>query len=130
MTEYTKKFMEAQNELNGLAEGIRVTAGRVGNEYNVLLYGRLVFVLNVLGAYEADACKLEMVAKALDDAERWTDGAYEYIESHDPQDAETFSNDVAERAHEIVSNLRDEIEDDVPRELDIERLLRMMAGDL
>ncbi|MRA94190.1 hypothetical protein GH868_30145, partial [Bacillus thuringiensis] len=47
MTEYTEKFMEAQHELNGLAEGIRVTAGRVGNEYNVLLYGRLVFVLNV-----------------------------------------------------------------------------------
>lgn len=130
MTNYTDKFMEAQIELNKLAEDIRVVAGRVGNEYNVLLYGRLVFVLNVLGAYEADACKPEMVAKALDDAERWTDGAYEYIEEHDPQDAETFHNEISERAHEIVSNLRDEIEDEVPRELDIERLLRMMAGNL
>lgn len=130
MTEYTKKFMEAQIELNKLAEDIRVVAGNVGNEYNVLLYGRLVFALNVLGAYEADVCKLEMVAKALDDAERWTEGVYEYIEEHDPQDAETFHNEIAERAHEIVSNLRDEIEDDVPRESEFERFVRMMLGDL
>ena len=129
MTNYTEKFMKAQNELKKLVEDIRAIAGRVGNEYNVLLYGRLAFVLNVLGAYEAEHCELTMVANVLDDVERWTDGTYEYIKEHDPQDAETFHNEISERAHEIVSNLRDELEDDVPRESELELLLRMM-GDL
>lgn len=116
MTKYQVEIEKAQDELNELANKLRERTGVYANEYTTLAYGRVMFEMNILGAYLEDAVDLEVVASTFDDGEAWLGGVSDYVRDNEPKDAENFPFELIDEALEIVTDIRDLIEEDVPRD--------------
>lgn len=116
MTKYQVEFEKAHDELNELADKLRERTGVYTNEYTTLAYGRVTFELNILGAYLGDAVDLEVVASTFDDGETWFGGVSDHVRENEPKDAENFPFELIDEALELVTEIRDLIQEDVPRD--------------
>lgn len=116
MTKYQVEFEKAYDELNELADKLRERTGVCTNEYTTLAYGRVMFEMNILGAYVGDAVDVQMVASTFDDGEAWLGGVSDHIRENEPKDAENFPFELIDEALEIVTEIRDLIQEDVPRD--------------
>lgn len=128
MTKYFEELTVAHEELNELADKLREHTGKYTNEFTTLAYGRVMFAMNILGAYVGEVCDLEMVASTLDHAEEWLEGVTDHLRENEPADYENFPVDDVEQAFKIVSKARDVIEEDVPRPDDLTKLLRALGA--
>lgn len=116
MTKYQVEFEKAHDELNELADKLRERTGVYTNEYTTLAYGRVMFEMNILGAYFEDAVDVQMVASTFDDGEIWLGGVSDHIRENEPKDAENFPFELIDEALKIVTEIRDLIQEDVPRD--------------
>lgn len=116
MTKYQVEFEKAHEKLDDLANKLRERTGKYTNEYTTLAYGRVMFEMNILGAYLDDAVDLEVVASTFDDGEAWLGGVSDYVRENEPKDAENFPFELIDEALEIVTEIRDLIQEDVPRD--------------
>lgn len=116
MTKYQVEFEKAHDELNELADKLRERTGVYTNEYTTLAYGRVMFEMNILGAYLEDAVDVQMVASTFDDGEIWFGGVSDHIRENEPEDAENFPFELIDEALEIVTDIRELIIEDVPRD--------------
>lgn len=128
MTKYVEELTVAHEELNELADKLRERTGKYTNEFTTLAYGRVMFAMNILGAYVGEVCDLEMVASTLDHAEEWLEGVTDHLRENEPADYENFPAEDVEQAFKIVSKARDVIEEDVPRPDDLTKLLRALGA--
>lgn len=127
MTKYQVEFEKAHEKLNELADKLRERTGVYTNEYTTLVYGRVTFELNILGAYLDDVVDLEVVASTFDDGEAWLGGVSDHIRDNEPKDAENFPFELIDEAFEIVNEIRDLIQEDVPREPSV-ALMRQLGA--
>lgn len=116
MTKYQVEFEKAHEKLDDLADKLRERTGVYTNEYTTLAYGRVMFELNILGAYLDDAVDLEVVAGTFDEGEAWLGSVSDYVRENEPKDAENFPFELIDEALEIVTDIRDLIDEDVPRD--------------
>lgn len=116
MTKYQVEFEKAHEKLDELANKLRERSGVYANEYTTLAYGRVTFELNILGAYLGDAVDLEVVAATFDDGEVWLGGVSDHVRENEPKDAENFPFELIDEALEIVTEIRDLIQEEVPRD--------------
>lgn len=116
MAKYKVEFEKAHEKLDELATKLRERSGVYANEYTTLAYGRVTFEMNILGAYLEDAVDLEVVASTFDDGEAWLGGVSDHVRDNEPKDAENFPFELIDEAFGIVNEIRDLIQEDVPRD--------------
>lgn len=116
MTKYQVEFEKAYDELNELTDKLRERTGVYTNEYTTLAYGRAMLEVNILGAYLGDVVDVQMVAATFDDGEAWLGGVSDHVRENEPKDAENFPFELIDEALEIVTDIRELIIEDVPRD--------------